>query len=148
MQRRTAVLVQFLLGAFMLAPSLAHALDDASHPTEVAQLEFADPALTHCVQRWAAEGFNQYKKISEVKDLMCAHAGIRNLNGMQQLTDLGVVDLSNNPIEDYAPLTLLPGSLRFVWLFGNVLTCESMISLQKSLPKALIGGLNQEECKR
>ena len=139
MLRIKAVFLVFCLGAVFSAFAV-FAVPLETQPDEVRKLKFADQALADCVQRWAKEEMNQYQRISDFQEIGCAHAGIRSLEGIEQLKELIVVDLSYNPVEDYGPLERLSSSLRFVWLWGISLSPNQFINLRRALPKAWIGG--------
>lgn len=137
-----------LLAAFMLPASAALGAEPSTPVSSplLTELEFADPGLKACVQAWAAEDFNHYLKAEDVKELGCSHFEIRNLKGIEVFEELLAIDLSHNPIEDYAPLYALGENLSFIWLWDNAVPCEDLMTMRKKLPRAWIGGIDFGSC--
>lgn len=146
MLTRSRRLVRSLFILAWLPSASALAQGAAPAPIPVGDLKFHDQGLTQCVASWALEEINQYKTAFEIKELSCAHAGIRSLQGIEQLPELLALDLSNNPIEDYAPLAALSDNLGFLWLWGNTITCAGFQKLRHDVPKAWIGGFHPGDC--
>ncbi len=140
MRLKSTALVAGLLASLS---AVAHA---ESQSPLLKDLKFADPALAECVNAWANEDINLYTYAHEVKELACAHSGIQNLDGIEQLPELLALDLSHNPISSYQPLGLLKQRLGFLWLWGNDIRCSELVTLRKLVPFAWIGGASLETC--
>ena len=110
------------------------------------ELHFPDPQLALCVERWAKSDINLYRFASDVRELSCSRYGIRRLEGIDQLTELKAIDLSQNPVESYRPLYFLAKELGFLWIWGNVLPCDVIPELRQNLQQTWIGGLQVEKC--
>jgi Leucine Rich repeats (2 copies) len=86
----------FLLSGSGIWEALAVPLTDVS---------FSDPPLQECVQRMAqARGWTNTE---EVTSLMCSHAGIVSMSGLEVLGNLARLNLGNNQINDLTPIASL-----------------------------------------
>jgi len=132
--------------AFFAWVLIASTVTSTGHSAPLSELEFKDPGLKACIQAWALEDFNQYQNVEDVKELGCSHYEIKSLEGIEVFEELLAIDLSHNPIEDYAPLHALGRNLSFVWLWDNSIRCEDLKVMRKKLPRAWIGGANFDTC--
>jgi hypothetical protein len=82
-----------------------------------------------------------------VRELGCSRYNITSLAGIAVFSELIALDLSHNPqIASYQPLYALGDDLGWLWLWDNPLKCQELASLRDHLPRAWIGGLNQQSC--
>ncbi len=88
-------------------------------------LVFADQNLTDCVQ--ALIDSQDYTLVEEIKQLECPGKEIKDIEGIQNLSSLEVLNLSNNQIRDITPISKL-GKLKQLNLQDNNLQLLSSIS--------------------
>ena len=75
-----------------------------------------DEALRSCLQQHIADG--SITAAEQLTDLNCSHAGVTGLEGLQAFPLLVRLKLSNNAIEDLAPIADMI-ALRELYLDGN-----------------------------
>lgn len=132
------MLTRLLTPALFAFSLSAHAA--APVPT-LGEVQFTDPGLQACVERWTSIYYSLETPVNEVKELSCAGRGITSLAGVEVFTELLAIDLANNPIEDYSPLYPLARYLSFVHLYGNEISCEQVRALKKNLPRAWLSSV-------
>lgn len=93
---------------------------------DVHTLNYEDSALKNCI-----EGSYRYKEVEELTALTCYGLGIESLEGLDQLTSLSVVNLSNNELRSASPLLALNNEIiSHIDLSGNkYLPCFNHSSL-------------------
>ncbi len=105
----------------------------AHESTDVAELKYADPALTTCIGQSHGD-----TEIDELFDLNCASRGIRSVEGIEQLADIQFLNLQNNNIQNLLPLIALdtPTDLvQLINLSGNdAAICSQLRVLQERFP--------------
>ncbi|GIX29966.1 MAG: hypothetical protein KatS3mg124_0438 [Porticoccaceae bacterium] len=117
-----------------------------SRPPPVPTLaELADEALATCVRQHLHD--RRLGDPRRLRALVCSHAGIADLRGIELLSGLQTLGLAHNALTSLTPLFRLP-ALRRVDLRGNdELTCAEVDALAARLPE---GGelLPPEACAR
>ena len=121
----------------------ARALNDHAHiyaaheEPDVHTLDFPDPALSLCLAR-------QYlgREISALQQLDCAGLGIQSLDGIEQLSHLESINVSDNRISTVEPLLRLSSALlKNVELTGNpAVPCGDIDKLRSHFPGARLNG--------
>lgn len=94
--------------------------------------QITDPNLAACVEQTAADqGISRAEQLGQ---LACTHAGIENLAGLEQFTELKRLDLSHNALTRISTLYELP-KLEYLRLEGNPeLSCADVKTMQ-ALPR-------------
>lgn len=96
-------------------------------PTLFSGYEIVDPALRECVAQTIAD--QRISRSSELTRLICTHAEIANVLGLEIFSALAEVDLSDNNLQGIEPLLML-SNLTTVDLDDNVhLDCKDAATL-------------------
>lgn len=74
-------------------------------PTVITGFETEDPRLKDCLDQMIKDG--QFTDLSEVTQLICSHAGLTSLEGIQTFYNLKQVNLGHNQITDLTPIKFL-----------------------------------------
>ena len=74
-------------------------------PTVITDFETEDPRLKDCFDQIIKDG--QITDVAEVTQLICSHAGLTSLKGIEYFYNLQRVNLGNNEISDLAPIRYL-----------------------------------------
>ena len=92
-------------------------------------LVFTDAKLANCVQQQAKQ--HQWQHSGQIIKLSCANKSIENLGGLQNLTHLQILNLSQNQIATLAPLENLT-QLKKLNLAGNqIVDIKALANLTK-----------------
>ncbi|MDD2915440.1 MAG: zinc-dependent metalloprotease family protein [Gallionella sp.] len=120
-----------------LTGDAARALNENAHyyasheEPDVHTLHYGSAELSDCIN-------TKYRgmEIAELQELACANYSIGNLAGMEKLTALRRIDLSENRLADIASLAeLLPARVEKIDLMGNNrISCESLDRLDNKFP--------------
>jgi len=99
-------------------------------------LEILDENLRSCVSETIRS--NLVTGVGDLKMLSCSYAGITNLAGIQQLTQLSHIKLDHNNLVGIEPLLFLE-NLRLVDITGNSeVACRDIAELKKLIGKDLL----------
>ena len=110
-------------------------------PELFADYAIADEALRECVAQAIAD--QRITHAEALKDLICTHAGITRLDGLQVFTGLTRLGLDDNAIADLTPLYALP-ALELLQLRGNRLRTIDTAICRGSATKSLALAGNEE----
>lgn len=88
-------------------------------PSVITDFETQDPRLKDCLDQMIKDG--EYTDLGQVTQLICSHAGLNSLEGLQSFYNLKQVNLGNNQISDLAPIKFL-SKLEILLLNDNQLT--------------------------
>ncbi|MCK9504004.1 MAG: hypothetical protein M0Q95_07450 [Porticoccaceae bacterium] len=95
--------------------------------------EVADAALQNCLQQAVID--QSIRRKHDLETLICSHAGITSIEGIQLFSSLSTLNLANNNLTDVSPLLFL-GNLDAVNLEGNpALDCTGTKNLAAHLPQ-------------
>jgi Leucine-rich repeat (LRR) protein len=93
-------------------------------PPLYSQFEVADEALKNCLRQTIAD--QNITQAEQLTQLVCRHAGIRSLQGLEKFTALEALDLSYNALRDLTPLQNL-GKLKLLRINNNPdLQCDTL----------------------
>lgn len=88
-------------------------------PTVITDFETQDPRLKDCLDQMIKDG--EHTDLAQVTQLICSHAGLNSLEGLQTFYNLKQVNLGNNQISDLTPIKFL-SKLEVLLLNDNQLT--------------------------
>lgn len=112
-------------------------------PTLLKSFALADGALESCITQTIKD--KGLTKESQLTQLVCTHAGVASLAGIEQLQFLQELVLKNNQLLNVRALTKLP-NLTLVHLQENPsLPCEQIDALAKTKPGLNI--IKPDQCK-
>ncbi|MGD9662371.1 MAG: leucine-rich repeat domain-containing protein [Porticoccaceae bacterium] len=95
--------------------------------------QVADAALQNCLQQAIID--QGIRRKQDLQTLICSHAGITSLEGIEFFSSLHTLNLANNNLSNVSPLLFL-GNLDAVNLEGNPsLDCDSSDKLAAHLPE-------------
>ena len=86
----------------------------------ISTIVFSDAQLSACITQTANS--KNWSRINQVIELFCNDMGIISLGGIEQLTALITLDLTNNTIADISPLATLTGYRSFTFLVTKLTT--------------------------
>ena len=99
-------------------------------------LEIPDENLRTCVSETVES--QSVSRADDLETLSCSYAGITNLAGIQQFTQLTQIKLDHNNLVGIAPLLFLE-NLRLVDITGNSeVACREIAELKKLIGKDLL----------
>jgi Leucine-rich repeat (LRR) protein len=91
-----------------------------------------DPQLRNCIQQFIID--QQIRDTSNLTALNCSHGGINSVSGIEQFSQLRILDLAGNNITDITPLLFL-GKVTTLNLEDNTgLSCQQLVKLEDQLP--------------
>jgi len=95
--------------------------------------EIADIALDTCIHQAITD--RAIRRVNELETLICSHAGISSLDGIEFFSNLQTINLANNALTSIEPLLFL-GGLQSVNLENNpALNCDHVNKLADQLPQ-------------
>lgn len=93
------------------------------------QFQLADSNLQNCIDQTIKD--ENITAVAQLTQLSCTHAGIKSLSGLSFFSGLEALNLSDNNIEDIAPLAKI-GRLKVLLLANNqVQGTDAVLSLLK-----------------
>jgi hypothetical protein len=93
-------------------------------PPLYSQYEVADEALRNCLRQTILD--QRITQADQLSRLICRHAGIESLQGLETFVALEELDISHNALRDLSPLQNLP-KLRLLRAHDNPeLLCDSL----------------------
>lgn len=98
-------LVAFLFGCERYAVTL-NQQPVHTPPPLYGDFAVADLALKNCIKQTIAD--NKVVRLEQLTRLVCRHAGLRSLKGLEHFTFIQELDLSHNALVDVQTLTQLP----------------------------------------
>ena len=105
-------------------------------PALLRAIAVADPALETCIEQTIVD--QAVVDIKDLVDLRCTHTGIVSLTGLEQLTHLAQLDLSNNLLTAISSLLNIE-SLILINLLGNPeLVCDQVERIKAAKPAVTI----------
>lgn len=100
-------------------------------PPLLSQFQVADQALKNCLRQTIAD--NNITRVEQLTRLVCRHAGVGSLEGLETFVELEELDLSHNRLRDLKPLQNLK-KLRLLKLNDNPdLQCETQPAVRAGL---------------
>lgn len=103
-----------------------------SPPDLITPFALADPALEACIAQTIED--QTITQVSQLKQLVCTHAGIRSLTGIEQWRALESLILKNNQLSSVLSAKNLP-KLALIQLEENPnLACDQIEGLVKAKP--------------
>lgn len=103
-----------------------------------------DAALETCIK---AKVKDSSLSASTINELSCTNKGIKSIAGIENLSSLMALDLSNNLISDFSPILRLKAkSLRVLYISKNRIPCAELESLKSQLSGLLVLGLDRSNC--
>ncbi|MCW8194314.1 leucine-rich repeat domain-containing protein [Proteobacteria bacterium 005FR1] len=110
----------------------------------VAVEQIADLNLRNCVEQTLSD--KRIPAPGELSSLICTHAGIESLVGLEQFSNLQQIDFGDNALTRVEVLYELP-ALRYVNLEGNPqLSCADVKTLA-ALPREGLEVVQPEHCR-
>ncbi len=101
-------------------------------PVLLGSVRTADQALQACIDQTIAD--RGIRTLEDFDTLICTHAGIQSVEGLQALGRLSTLNLAENALTAVAPLLFL-GELTAINLAGNPdLDCQEVKKLAAQLP--------------
>ncbi|GAB2190725.1 hypothetical protein MAH1_23330 [Sessilibacter sp. MAH1] len=98
-------------------------------PQVITALEFDDAALENCISLFIEEnGVTEYGQLS---NLVCTHAGIENLKGINRFRKLKQINLADNQIKDLAPLQGLSSLEKLSIKNNQIKDVQTLLNLPK-----------------
>jgi len=113
-------------------------------PTLFTGFEAPDPNLRACLDQTIKD--KRITEPSQLKHLVCTHAGIKDLEGIGQFVQLQAIDLSHNSLTSLNPLAPL-SQLRQLLLEDNRLTDAAVLLNLLKLEKLDLRGNSQLACE-
>jgi len=102
-------------------------------PNLLSSVEVVDPLLASCLEQTIHD--QQIRATTDLKVLVCTHAGITSLEGIEKFSSIETINLAQNKLISIVPLTFL-GQLESVNLQENrQLNCDETIKLKQHLPE-------------
>ncbi len=109
-----------------------------------ADYEIPDEGLRECITQAIAD--QRIVRAEELEDLICTHAAITRLDGLETFSGLRRLGLDDNAITDLAPLRALP-ALELLQLRGNRLQALDAALCQGTAKKIAIAGNESLDCE-
>lgn len=98
-------------------------------PQVITALEFDDAALENCISLFIEEnGVTEYGQLS---NLVCTHAGIESLKGINRFRKLKQINLADNQIKDLAPLQGLSSLEKLSIKNNQIKDVQTLLNLPK-----------------
>ena len=102
-------------------------------PKLLSTVEVVDPLLASCLEQTIQD--QQIHTTADLKVLVCTHAGITSLQGIEAFSSIETINLAQNNLTSIAPLVFL-GQLKSVNLQENPqLNCDEILKLKQHLPE-------------
>jgi Leucine-rich repeat (LRR) protein len=100
-------------------------------PPLYSDFEVADEALKNCLRQTIVD--QNIARVEQLTQLICRHAGVRSLQGLEKFVALEKLDLSYNELRDIAPLQDL-AKLQMLKLNNNPeLLCDTQPKARSGL---------------
>lgn len=121
------------LRGFLQNPLLINLIEDRPDNNLVS---FADSRLEEKVRKLIKKpnGYIFTSDVAHLTSLNLRYGGIRNLSGIEKLTSLNQLDISNNSVSDFSPLSALT-NLTDLNLYGNRIVDLTTLGALTSLTK-------------
>lgn len=112
-------------------------------PTVITDFDTEDPRLKGCLDQMIKDG--QFTEFGEVTQLICSHAGLTSLEGLQAFYNLKQVNFGHNQITDLTPIKFL-SKLEVLLLNDNqIREAPELLNLPK-LQQVRLDNNTQLEC--
>lgn len=118
----------------------------------IARLSVSDPALRQCIEAAAMDRANidpgntgAINNVSQLPMLSCPRRHIHSIDGIDALTQLNYLDLSDNPVADIRPLLAL-SQLQILELERNPMLDPTPLQSMRGLQSVLLPNLPKMAC--